>query len=180
MFSKIKDRFHELVFAENERAVRNGNFSKEIFEEKIAPNKYTYATFSVVHYIHKNWISADIKKQVGTLSDIENPFTSTMLKTVALIEWNNTQEAKDRAVKENMQYFPDDVTKAEAVRGDDGRVIYFKKEENREVLEMMEDGKKVGYNVDPYIKKFFELFLEVRYAGLLFAAIFFNNHGKSN
>jgi hypothetical protein len=156
VFEQIKQKFHELMFEEVKRAVQNGNISKQVFEEKIEPNKDTYATFSVIHYINKNYISAGIKKQVGTLSSIENPFTSSVLKTVALIEWNNVQEAKQVSLGELQQYFPDDVKEAKATRTNKGTVIRFKREDGREVLEMMKDGKKVGYNVDPYIKSMFE------------------------
>lgn len=156
LFEKIKDRFHELIFAESERAVNNGNYSRKIFEEKIEPNKNTYATFQVVHHIHDNYIPAGIKSTLGTLSEIENPFTSTVLKTLALIDWNNMQEAKQIAVGELAQYFPDDVTEAKAIKSSEGQVIKFKKEEGKETLEMMKDGQRVAYNVDPYIKSMFE------------------------
>lgn len=156
VFEQIKTRFHELIFSETERAVNNGNFNKQVFEEKIVPNKDTYATFSVVDYIHKNYISAGIKQQTGTLKRIENPFTSSILKTVALIDWNNVQEAKQIAVGELQQYFPDDVKPAKATRTNKGSVIRFKAEDNMEVLEMMENGRRIGFNVDPYIKSMFE------------------------
>ena len=156
VFEQIKTRFHELIFKETERAVANGNFNKKVFKEKIEPNKNTYATFSVVDYIHKNYISAGIKKQTGTLSRIENPFTSSVLKTTALIDWNNIQEAKQVIVGELTQYFPDDVKPAKAVRTNKGTVIRFQKEDGKETLEMMKNGAKIGFNVDPYIKSMFE------------------------
>jgi len=156
VFEQIKQRFHDLIFQESKRASENGNYSKEMFKEKIEPNKDTYATFAIVHYIEKNYIGADIKKMVGTMSEHENPYVSTLLKTISLIEWNNTQEAKSLSIEKNMQYFPDDVTKAEPKKDGTGRTIGFRKIEGREVLERMEDGKRVGYNVDPYIKTFFD------------------------
>jgi len=156
VFEQIKQRFHDLIFIESKRAAENGNYSKEMFKEKIEPNKDTYATFAIVHYIEKNFIGADIKKMVGTLSEHENPYISTLLKTISLIEWNNTQEAKSLSIEKNMQYFPDDVTKAEPKKDGTGKTIGFRRMDDREVLEIMEDGKRVGYNVDPYIKKFFD------------------------
>jgi len=156
VFEKIKQRFHDLIFQESKRAAKNGNYSKEMFKEKIEPNKNTYATFAIVHYIEKNFIGADIKKMVGTLSEHENPYISTMLKTISLIEWNNTQEAKSLSIEKNMQDFPDDVIKAEPKKDGTGRTIGFRKLDNMEVLERMENGKRVGYNVDPYIKTFFD------------------------
>lgn len=156
VFEQIKQRFHDRIFEESKRAADNGNYSKEMFKEKIEPNKDTYATFAIVHYIEKNYISADIKKMVGTMSEHENPYISTLLKTISLIEWNNTQEAKSLSIEKNMQYFPDDVIKAEPKKDGTGRTIGFRKLEGYEVLERMEDGKRVGYNVDPYIKSFFD------------------------
>jgi len=156
VFDQVKNRFHEIVFDENQRAVNNGNFNKKIFEEKILPNKYTYATFSVVHYIHQNYITPAIKSQMGTTSTIENPFTSTIMKTMSLIDWNNVQESKQVVVAELSKHFAEDMVKAEEIKGSDGQVIKFKKDENREVLELMEDGHRIGYNIDPYIKAMFD------------------------
>jgi len=156
VFNQIKKEFHDMIFAENERAVANGNFNKEIFNEKILPNRDTYATFSVIHYIHKNYINAGIKKQTGTLSEIENPFTSTVLKTIALIEWNNLQEAKLTTIETLKEHFPTEFTEAKAIRGTDGRIVKFVQEDGKETLELMRDGKRIGYNVDPYIKSIFE------------------------
>lgn len=156
VFDEIKKKFHEMIFDEVQRAVDNGNYNKEIFKEKIEPNKYTYATFGVIDYIDKNYISAGIKKQIGTVKDIENPYISSMLKTISLIEWNNMQEAKTTIIKELQTYFPDDVKLAEPIKTTDGTVIKFKREDGMEAIEVREDGKPVAYNVDPYIKSMFD------------------------
>lgn len=155
VFENIIGEFHNLIYEENLRAYNNGIIGEKMWKEKIEPNKDTYATFSVVHYIHKNYISAAIKKQVGTVSSIENPFVSTMLKTVAMIEWNNVQEAKGIQIQSLLEDSPNDITKAKARRTTGGRLIGFDRVDNREVLRVMEKGVIVGYHVDPYIAKFF-------------------------
>lgn len=156
VLEQVKTRFHELIYSEMERGVKNGNISREMFEAKIKPNKDTYATISVVHYINKNYIPAGIKSQVGTLSENENPYIASVMKTVSMIDWNITQETKVKTVMLNMADFPDDVIKAKATRTNKGTVLHWDKVDNKEVLTLREDGKLIGYHVDPYIKSFFD------------------------
>lgn len=156
VLNQIKDKFHKMIYSEVKRAVKNGNYNKKVFLETIKPNRKTYATFRVVHYIERNYISAGIKKMVGTLSEIENPFNSTVLKTISLIHWNDQQEAKTGIISLINENNPDDISVAAPIRGSQGRVVGFKSKENMEVLEYMIDGKKAGVHVDPYIQSMFE------------------------
>lgn len=156
VIKQVKDRFHQKIFSYVEEAVKLGIYNKETFDTVIEPNKNTYATFSVVKYINKNYIPSSIKKQVGTVREIENPLNSTILKTVSLINFIEVQKGKLAVVQDYKNVFSDEYEKAKVVRGLGGRFIKFRPKENYEVLDYLEDGKKVGIYVDPYVKKMFD------------------------
>lgn len=156
VIKQVKDRFHQKIFSYVKEAVDLGIYNKETFDTVIEPNKNTYATFSVVKYINKNYIPSSIKKQVGTVREIENPLNSTILKTVSLINFIEVQKGKLAVVQDYKNVFSDEYEEAKAVRGLGGRFIKFKPKENYEVLDYLKDGKKVGIYVDPYVKKMFD------------------------
>lgn len=148
--------FHDLVFDIVERGVKNGVIGKQVFEEKIRPNKYAYAAFRPLEHVDK-WVSPGIKAQVGTLKDIENPFVTTILKMISLNRVNILQETKN-SVKDMLQkHFSKEISKAKPVIRDGVRVGW-KKEDGMDHLEILEDGKSVVYNVDPAIARSFRDF----------------------
>lgn len=149
---KVKE-FHGIVFKSVEEAVAVGSYNKETFETRIKPNKNTYASFQVVDYMQE-FMPAGIKAQVGTLKEVANPFISTILKTISLNRLNSFQRAKRATVKLLMDGFPDEISKTKTITTD-GKLSVFKPGKDRGQLEMLEDGKLVSYDVDPYIAESF-------------------------
>lgn len=145
--------FHDLVFKSVEEAVAVGSYNKEVFETKIKPNKDTYASFQVVDYM-QDYIPATIKGQVGTLKEVANPFISTILKTVALNRLNAHQRAKRGTVKLLLENFPEDIKPTKKITSD-GKLSIFKPARGTGMLQLMEDGKMISYDVDPYIAESF-------------------------
>jgi hypothetical protein len=152
-----RDYNYELV----KKAYEAGVYSKEFFEEIATVNKNTYTPFAVVKYIDSNYISAGIIQATGTVSDVENPVTTQMMKSISIIEQTLTNQAKTSVVNIIKDINPEDLKKAKAQRGKDGRFTGW--ENNQElrdlgfdIIELREDGKKVGYWIDGYIKDMFE------------------------
>ncbi len=151
-------KFRELTFSVVEQAAETGVYSKKFFNETAKPNKDTYATFQVIEYIHNNYVTPAIKEAIGTLKPIENPATSSILKTAALIEQIELQKGKRAVVDQLLENFPTDISKSKPVKPKGVRVGW-KKVKNRVPLELFEDGKRIAYDVDPYIAQMFDFYL---------------------
>ncbi len=75
--------FHDKIFSVVEDAVRNGIISREIFDTLLAPNKDAYVTFTPLKYADR-YVPSGIVKQIGTLDQVANPYTQTVLKMAAM------------------------------------------------------------------------------------------------
>ncbi|MCK4265412.1 hypothetical protein KAW80_03580, partial [Candidatus Babeliales bacterium] len=153
-FLLLKDKiklFHDEVFKPVEKAVEVGSYNKEMFETTIEPNKYNYASFGVVDHLQE-FVPATVKKQVGTLKDVANPYFQTILKTMALNKLNAAQEAKNSIKDLLLTNFPDEITPTKELRF--GK--YKRYSENKDnQLRILEDGKLKSYDVDSLIAKSF-------------------------
>jgi hypothetical protein len=97
-FAKAREHvaaFHEWVNENGTQAMAEDIFTADQVAETAA-SKGTYATFRVTKHI-KDYVSAGIISQDGTLSDIGDPLNATLLKTVAMI-----QSAKRNAIKKEI------------------------------------------------------------------------------
>jgi len=81
----------DLLFEAAEEGVAVGTISQEVFDEKIVPNKDTYATYAVLDYFNGR-VSAGIKQQIGTVKGTANPYTAMILKTMAMHRLNERQK----------------------------------------------------------------------------------------
>jgi hypothetical protein len=89
---KIASDYRRLV-AESFRAARDvGIISQEMWKQKIEPNIDTYATFAVVEYFNGR-VPGGLKKQIGTVKDIANPLTTTLMKALAMNRLVERQKA---------------------------------------------------------------------------------------
>ena len=150
------DKFHELAFKINQRAVEVGAYNKEIFEKTITPNKNDYATFSVVDYfVEQGYVAAGVKNMVGTMSEIANPFTAMTMKMLSLNRLIAVQEAKNSVRDLLKNSFPGEIEPAQKVNPG-AKIPIFKQKAERGILEILEDGKKKAYYIDPLIARDFE------------------------
>jgi hypothetical protein len=80
--------------------VREGRlFSPELLE--VMDSQKNYAKFNVQHYLEETYgpgTTARVYKQVGTLSDIENPFEVTVLQDISMLRAAKINEAKLAAI----------------------------------------------------------------------------------
>lgn len=154
LLEKKIEIFHEIIFKSVEEAVETGSYNRELFTEKILPNKENYASFAVVDYLQEQ-MPATIKKQIGTLKEVANPFTATIIKTVALNRLNAFQRAKNATRDFMKEHYGSEIAETKTITTD-GKLKIFKTPPGLGRIEILEDGKLVGYDVDPYIAQIFE------------------------
>jgi len=151
-FAKIEEfakKFHDLVFKVVTEAVKVGSYNAKVFAERIEPNKDTYVSFGVINYL-QNFVSAGVKKQIGTLNEIENPFLTTVMKTVSLIKLNEKQRTMNSVRNFLRQYFPSEIQVSKKHKTTGGGVDWT---ETPGSFKLLEDGRMVSYEIDPYIAR---------------------------
>ncbi|HET9949903.1 MAG TPA: diguanylate cyclase, partial [Longimicrobiales bacterium] len=144
-------RLREIVFRSVEEAVRVGSYSRELFDTRIKPNRDTYAPFAVLGYFTGR-VSAGIKRQVGTVSGIANPYTVAILKAMTLNRLNERQKAVRAILDVLDRDFPG--------QGEEQRVDRFRREKHpgpgKANLTYLVDGKLHYREVDQYIARVLE------------------------
>lgn len=135
-----------------------------------------YATFQVVDYLDLR-IDPGIKQQRGTLKDIANPATATIMKNISLISAIERQRAKSSVVDFLLKNDSENITEAKT-RFDANRkeqVPIESRNKDEALITLMKDGKRVGYYVDPYIAKSFEIMDSGTMRGVMGIVNWFNN-----
>lgn len=156
-FKIIEDKskiFHDIIFSKVEEAVKVGSYNKETFDKVIKPNKDTYVSFGVLNYLQDK-VPAGIKMQKGTLSDIENPFITTILKSVSLIRLNARQKAVGAFVDSFSKMYPGEITPSRK-KFVNGAPVGYVTANGKGSVTLLEDGRVASYDVDPYIARSFE------------------------
>jgi hypothetical protein len=147
--------FHDMVFEVVGDATDAGIINRETFENLIKPNKSNYATFVPIEYVDV-FVPAGIYKQVGTFKEIQNPFVSTVLKTITMFRATQYQRAKMGAINFLKEHFGDEIQKADEVFDGKQTLIRPPKDRSKALLKIKENGKMAGYYVDPFIADMFE------------------------
>jgi diguanylate cyclase (GGDEF)-like protein len=152
--SIIKDyrTIHEQLI---DRAEESGMYSPELIKT-MRENK-DYAKFSVAHYLEDKiggGMSAKIYHQVGTLSDIENPFIATVLQDISMMRAAKLNTAK-RAVIDSLKE-GNYATDAELGFNGQGMSPKDPKDPNQTVFTVLVDGKPKSYYIDKEIAATFE------------------------
>lgn len=128
--------------------------------EKIKGNPY-YVTFDVFekHIMSAYGPSASprIFKSVGTLKEITNPATATLMKGISIIKAINRNTAAVKVVNFLSQNFgPSEVRPADTKWNGRTHVAVDPKEAHKGMIMLMEGGKLHGFYVDEYVAKSFE------------------------
>jgi hypothetical protein len=87
------ESFHDKIFSVLSEAVDAGIISREIYDTLLVPNKDAYATFTPLKYADR-YVPAGIVKQVGTLDQVANPYTQSVLKMAAMRRAAQSNQAK--------------------------------------------------------------------------------------
>lgn len=144
-FRKINDKILELA---EEAEI----YTPELLAEMKA-NK-SYATYQVIDYIEKaDYIPASIKQQVGTLADVTNPATSTVIKSISILRAAETNKTKKKFLEFIYETEPKEVQKAKSRFTGKYRQFIEPIEKEKGLFVIMEQGKPSGYYVDKYISE---------------------------
>ncbi len=137
----------------------SGLYSKDVMDMIRKSNGEDYAKFSVTKYLDKRYggdVSARIHHQIGTLSEIENPFVATVLQDVAML-----RSAKMNMVKADLVKHLESIgglQPAEMRYSLDikGRKPVDPKDPTMGILTVMEEGKPAHYYVAKEVADMFQ------------------------
>jgi len=119
-----------------------------------------YATFDVIDYIEKRYgagPSAKIYRQIGTLNEIANPATATVLKDIAIVKAINRQIAAESVVKFMQKHYPKEIRPADRKWNGKFREIREPKPPtDLGLIAYLKDGQAHGYYVDKWIADIFD------------------------
>ena len=120
--------------------------ARESFEE----NKYNYFKFVAAKHISK-YVSPMVKAQIGFAGPVENPLISDIKMRLSLIDLIMIQEAKQATLKFMRNNYPEDKTHRAIAKVPTDVIKTWNYEKGFKVVEVLEDGKTVGWQMDPYI-----------------------------
>lgn len=143
--------YHDLRWELIEAAQASGIYSEDLVKKVFEPSKYTYAKFTPIQYI-KDWVSAHVQAQTGFTGDIASPFTETLKMDQSLMYLT----ARNNAVKATLnfirEFYPEEIMPAHRKDGNPKeKPQYHDAPTGFALVEVMVDGKPVGYYVDKYI-----------------------------
>lgn len=143
-----KELLRKSVQKSLDEAKDNGFYSSELVD-KLKANP-SYATFQVVDYLD-TYITPRVYQQKGTLKDIANPATSTVMKLVSIhksIKRNNVKKVNMEFLKKN---FTGEIETAHTKWNGKSMDITDPKDPDKGLVITIEDGKPQGYYVDKNI-----------------------------
>lgn len=125
-------------------------FKPDVLKSALSNN--AYATYQVLDY-YDSYIPAAMKSQIGTLKEIANPATSSIVKTISIIraiEKNNVKRKITNFLKTN---FVKEIEDAKTIFNGKTKIPVEPDDSHLGFITTMEKGKYTGYYVDPYIAK---------------------------
>lgn len=121
-------------------------YSPELLSQMKA-NK-SYATYQVIDYLD-TYVSAHVSKSIGTLKDIANPATSTIMKGISVVKAIERNNAKKTAVAFFKENFPDEITPAKSVYMGKGRRQFVESQDpDMKMIKLIENGQMTAYYVE--------------------------------
>lgn len=111
-----------------------------------------YATYQVIDYLD-TYITPAVKRQQGTLKDIANPATSSVIKAINVLRAIERNTAKRETIDFLTKNFGDELEKAPTKWNGKFHEVVTKNKPGFEMVKIVRNGKLEGYYVDPYIAK---------------------------
>ena len=109
-----------------------------------------YATFQVNEYITQ-YITSAIIEQKGTLKDVANVFTATVMKMVSTIRAIERIKARNGLISFLQKEHPEDIELAKTRRLGEYKTEVIQPDDGRGVIETRMNGEFIAFYVDPYI-----------------------------
>lgn len=152
LVEKSARTYHDLRWDLVLAALASGIYSESMVKNVFEPSKYSYAKFTPIEFV-KKWVSSHVQKQTGFAGRIALPFVETLKMDQNLIFLIARNNAVKSTIEFNKEFFPDEVKKA--IRKDtgpaEGAPVYHEPPTGYDLVEVMENGKSVGYYVDQHI-----------------------------
>ena len=157
------NKFNDLVdIVKNYRKLRKEKIDtllekSEMYDEelmKIINDNDAYATFDVQKYIEKRYgrgVGGKIYKQIGTLNEITNPFTATLMKDAALMRAAERKMIIVEHEKFMREHFPDEIQTAETKWNGEYMEIIPPKDPAQGMVVYLHKGKVKGFYMDKEI-----------------------------
>jgi len=133
-----------------EDAFKEGLYSAELYAQM--QTNPSYVTFQVIEHIEEG-VTAKVHRQVGTLKDITNPANASLLKMIETIKAIERNRVTKGVVAFLAKHYPGDIKKAKTRFTGKAVVPVESRLPNEELIMFRENGKLVGFYVDPYIKQ---------------------------
>ncbi len=153
VLERVLPKFRTAIKSVIDPAAESGLWSEDLVSElKANP---AYATFQVLDYLDLN-LPSSIKKQIGTLKEVSNPATASIIKTISILRAIERNNVKRKIVQFPEKYLGEKVTPAKTKWNGRFHEPIESREPNEALFTVMEDGKLKGYYVDPYIAKTME------------------------
>ena len=140
--TQAQELFKKGVKAVVAEAEKNGYYSPELIKEMKA--NPAYATFQVLDYL-ETFITSKVYRSIGTLKDIANPATSTVMKSVSTIGAIERNNVKRTYVDFAKKYYANEIVEARTRWVNDHREFLPPKDKSLDLVVVIEDGKTMGY-----------------------------------
>ena len=153
VLQKNLPKFRQAISEVTEKAEEAELYSPELIKEMKA--NPAYATFQVIDYMDL-YLSASVKRQVGTLKEITNPATATVMKSISIIRAAERNMAKGKLTGFLKEFASKEITAARTRWTGKLHEPIDSREPHQKLFTLMEKGKVKGYYVDPYIASTFD------------------------
>lgn len=141
--------FRNWIQSTLDKARDKGLYTAELVEElKANP---AYATFQVLDYMD-TYITPNVVQQVGTLKEVGNPASATVIKTLSTLRAVEKNETKNKVISTWERYFPNEIKEADYRFNGRTRVPVESRNKDEALLRLYQNGKLRGYYVDPYLE----------------------------
>ena len=141
---EAKQQFRDAVQESIKIAEESGLYTKELLDQMKA--NPAYATYQVVDYID-TYISSKVYQQIGTLKDISNPATASVMKLISVFKAAERNNVKKLNIEFLSNNFPDEITEAKTRWNGHSIEAAEPKDPNQGLVVVMEKGKPKGYYV---------------------------------
>jgi len=144
---KLVGRLRDHNYQITKEAAAVGVYNRELFDTKIEPNRHTYAPFAVLEYFEGR-VPPGVKHQIGTLKAVAGTYTTSIMKSAALLRLIERQKVVISLMTRFEKDFPGMAGPVTAISKHHAET---KPPPNRRNLHFMIDGKPHYVEVDGYI-----------------------------
>jgi len=150
----LADHFHEEFFKLAQAMNAEGMIPAETWNI-VQGNKSHYAAFVPLEYVD-TFVSSGIRKQIGTLKDVQNPYISTVLKGITTIRAIEINKVKRRTIEGLRNMFPDEILPAKMAWDGKRMAPVRPRDPEQEIMTVAQGGVRVSYYVPAEISEMFE------------------------